>query len=810
MQASRTEAPDNTLRSHIFHSLGFRIGLGFGAVMLTMLAVGGVGLYGVSGLGRLIDNSSQIIGLVTKSGAAGTAFQRYQQSGSAEDAGNAHQAIAVVAQDVSQIGSMSAIANDVAALDQQVGLLGQVYVNRAVALETIGKAKSELNQATSEIIEKSQASFNEADEHNFAALQEISNIDQSFSSSDQVQTSVLKSQALFLMYARTSDRKYIDTARSEISAIGLQLDNLLNRQEAKNQWDQIRGAKEKLATLGSALGKSSTLAIVLSRDSQNETARQQLATLTDQIGILFQDLGNFAGGLKNRFLFARAAALQVLVDTGTDRNAALTTLGKGRTFGDAVSRLRTVTDGYRLMPTAANERVVQNSIDALVKLAEDLKASKLPDVGTSVAAYRAAFLRLADSTRADQQAKNKAEAVTAGTTDAISNTAINALASARTLAARISLLTLATLIAGMLLGAAIAIATGRFLSRPITALTLAMSKLANGNTSAAVPGVTRADEIGAMARAVEIFRDNAIERNRLESAAAEDGARRVARQRRVEMLIDAFRTNIREMLEALNRQSARMQATATQLAGTAEHSQERVGEASEASSEASANVNTVAASAEELTASIDEISSRVAASIRVVNLAADHATASNVKVSSLAEAATRIGNVVGLINTIAEQTDLLALNATIEAARAGEAGKGFAVVAAEVKQLANQTAQATQDIASRVEEIQLSTSEAVTSIQEIGKSMRDVTEFTSSIAAAVEEQGMATSEISRNAQGAASGTAQVAQSMDGLTQTANDVSAAAQEVANVASDVSSANSRLASTVEAFLNDVATA
>lgn len=810
MKASRTEAPDNPPKPRGVRSLGFRIGLGFGAVMLTMLAVGGVGLYGVSGLGRLIDDSSQVIGLVTKSGAAGTAFQRYQQSGSTEDADNAHQAIAVVAQDVSQIGSVSGIANDVVALDQQVGLLARVYVDRATALETIGKAKSELSQATIEIIERSQSSFNEANERNAAALQEISNIDQAFSSSDRVQTSVLKSQALFLTYARSNDRKYIDTARSEISATGLQLDNLLNRREAKSQWDEIRGAKEKLTTLGSLLGKSSTLAIILSRDSQNETARQQLATLTDQIGILFQDLADFAGSLKNRFLFARVAALQVLVDTSAERNAALETFGKGRTFGDAVSRLRTVTDGYRLAPTAANERVVQHSIDDLVKLAEDLKASKLPDVDSSVAAYRAAFLRLADSARADQQAKTKAEAVTAGTTDAISNAATSALASARTLAARISLLTLSTLVVGMLLGAAIAIATGRFLSRPITALTLAMSRLAGGDTSAAIPGVKRADEIGAMARAVEIFRDNAIERSRLEEAAAVDGTQRIARQRRVEMLIDAFRTNVREMLEALNGQSARMQATATQLANTAEHSLERVSEASEASSEASANVNTVAASAEELTASIDEISSRVAASVRLVNLASDHAITSNAKVSSLAEAATRIGNVVGLINTIAEQTDLLALNATIEAARAGEAGKGFAVVAAEVKQLANQTAQATQDIASRVDEIQLSTSEAVTSIQEIGKSMRDVTEFTSSIAAAVEEQGMATSEISRNAQGAASGTAQVAQSMDGLTQTANDVSAAAQQVANVASDVSSANNRLATTVEAFLNDVATA
>jgi len=809
MQASRTEAPDNPAKPRGSRSLGFRIGLGFGAVMLTMLAVGGVGLYGVNGLGALINESSQIIGLVTKAGIAGAAFQRYQQSGAPEDRENVQRAVAIVAEEAGKIEGVRRVADDVGALDQQVELLAQVNVDRAAALMTIEGVESELGKATDDIVERSQAQFEETNRKTSDALQAISDIDKSFFFSDSIQTSILNSQALFLTYMRSSDRKNIESARSEISATGLQFDNLLNRQEAKDQWKQVQVAREKLATLASLLGKSSATAIALSRDNQNETARQQMADLTDQAGALFRELADFASGLKKRFIFARATALQALVDTSAERNAALATFGKGRNFGAAINRLRAATDGYRLAPTASNEQVVQGTIDEVAKLADDLKASGLPDMGTSVAAHRDAFAGLAGSTRMDQQARTKAETVMTTTTDAISGAVATALASAQKLTDRIRFLTLATLITGVLLAIAIAAMTGRLLSRPITALTRAMGKLANGDTASVIPGVERADEIGAMARAVEIFRDNAIERGRLEAAATADEARRVARQHRVETLIDGFRTNVRGMLDALTDQAARMQATAAQLTGVAQQSLERADEATGASREAAANVSTVAASAEELAASIDEIASRVTASMGVVGMASEHAAASNARVSSLAEAATRIGNVVSLINTIAEQTDLLALNATIEAARAGEAGKGFAVVAAEVKQLATQTAQATQDIASRIDEIQLSTTEAVTAIREIGKSMRDVTEFTNSIAAAVEEQGMATSEISRNAQGAASGASQVVQSMAALTEVANDANAAAQEVASVACDVSSANGSLAVTVEAFLNDVAT-
>ncbi|SCM76880.1 putative Methyl-accepting chemotaxis protein signaling domain [uncultured Pleomorphomonas sp.] len=810
MKASRTETPGNPAKPRGLRSLGFRVGLGFGAVMLTLLAVGGVGLYGVSGLGTLIGDSGQIVGLVTKSSAAGAAVQHYQQSGAPEDADNARQAVAIVAEEAGKIEGIRRIASDVAALDQQVELLAQVNVDRANALTTIGRVESELGKAADDIIGKSQAQFEATNEKNINALQDIANIDKSFSFADSVQTSVLKSQSLFLMYTKSNDRKNIEAARSEISATGLQFDNLMNRQEAKDHWKQIQDAKEKLAALGSLLGKSSALAITLSRDNQNEAAKQQMADLTDQVGGLFQELANFASSLKNRFIFARSAALQVLVDTSAERNSALATFGKGRAFGDAMNGLRTATDGYRLASTTASEAVVQDSIDKVLGFADDLKASGLPDIGPSVMAYRDAFARLAESTRMDQQAKSKAETVTATTTDAISGAVATALASARELAGRIRLLTLATLIAGVGLGTAIAVITGRLLSRPIAALTLAMGRLADGDTASVIPGVRRTDEIGAMARAVEIFRDNAIERGRLEAAATAEEARRVARQQRVETLIDGFRVTVRGMLDALTGQAARMQATASQLTGVARQSLERADEATGASGEAAANVNTVAASAEELAASIDEITSRVTASMGVVGLASDHAATSNAKVSSLAEVAARIGNVVSLINTIAEQTDLLALNASIEAARAGEAGKGFAVVAAEVKQLANQTAQATQDIASRIDEIQLSTGEAVDAIREIGKSMRDVTEFTSSIAAAVEEQGMATGEISRNAQGAALGTSQVVQSMAALTQVADDTAAAAQEVANVARDVSDANGSLAVIVEAFLNDVAAA
>ncbi|MEP0235800.1 methyl-accepting chemotaxis protein [Roseibium sp.] len=280
------------------------------------------------------------------------------------------------------------------------------------------------------------------------------------------------------------------------------------------------------------------------------------------------------------------------------------------------------------------------------------------------------------------------------------------------------------------------------------------------------------------------------------------------RQGRVGERISEFRQEIEIKLSAVTEQVRAMRSASQDLGSVAEDTSGRAAVAADASDTASSNVQTVASAAEELSSSIGEISRQVEQTTGIVAQATDGAQTSNQKVAGLAEAANRIGEVVTLIQAIAEQTNLLALNATIEAARAGEAGKGFAVVAAEVKELANQTSKATEEIGAQISAIQNETKDAVEAIGAIAATMDEVNNYTSAIAAAVEEQGSATDEISRNVAEAANGTGLVASNIGGLSEAAERTTASASTVAQSAEELEREAELMRASVDAFLRDVA--
>ncbi len=362
----------------------------------------------------------------------------------------------------------------------------------------------------------------------------------------------------------------------------------------------------------------------------------------------------------------------------------------------------------------------------------------------------------------------------------------------------------------LVIGVALCALTFLYVKGQMTAvhrLSEVMDALSRKDYGVTIDDTGRGDEIGAMARAVAGFKDSlqqAEDAGRRQRAAEAEQARR---RTEIDSATQAFAGNIDVVVRAVSDSAMRMRGNAERLSRSAEETQAAVGTVSSASQLASANVETVAAAADELTASIGDISRRVGEASSVADRAVAEAQTTNETVQGLAEAANRIGEVVELINSIASQTNLLALNATIEAARAGEAGKGFAVVASEVKNLANQTAKATEDIQAQVGAIQGETQRAVGAISGIVETIRRISEITATVAAAVERQGAATGDIARNVQQASGGTRAVTGGIDGVSRQAQETGANAEELLAAAQTLLGESQRLGSEVTGFLSIV---
>lgn len=348
----------------------------------------------------------------------------------------------------------------------------------------------------------------------------------------------------------------------------------------------------------------------------------------------------------------------------------------------------------------------------------------------------------------------------------------------------------------------------RGVSVPVIRISDVMRRLAANDKTVEVPFRDRGDEIGEMALAVQIFKENAIQMERLQVEQEAQKAKAEAERRAVMLkLADAFEARVKGVVDTVASAATEMQATASAMSGTAEETSRQAMVVASASEQASANVQTVASATEELSSSIQEIGRQVTNSSRIASQAVTETRRTSDTMQTLESAARQIGDVIQLINDIAGQTNLLALNATIEAARAGDAGKGFAVVASEVKTLATQTARATEDIQAKVNEIQSATGGAKLAVEGVEKTIATLNEIAGNIAAAIEQQGAATREISSNVQQAARGTQEVNNNISGVNQAAAEAGSAATQVLGSANGLSKEAETLRREVESFISTV---
>jgi methyl-accepting chemotaxis protein len=348
----------------------------------------------------------------------------------------------------------------------------------------------------------------------------------------------------------------------------------------------------------------------------------------------------------------------------------------------------------------------------------------------------------------------------------------------------------------------------RGLVQPITALTGNMSTLAEGRLEITIPFTERGDELGEMARAVEVFKLNGLEVRRLEAAQQEREAKEAEERRRLRLQLAAeFESSVGQVVQAVSAAAEELQATAQSMSALSVETSAQAGSVAAAAEQSSVNLGAVAAASEELSGSIGEINRQVRTSSEIAEQAVASSRTADQNVERLTQSVARIGEVADLIKSVADQTNLLALNATIEAARAGEAGKGFAVVADEVKTLARQTTQATEDIRQQILAIQQDTQEAARSIRDISRVIGQNDEIVTSIAGAMEEQGVTTHEIARNVEQAAMGTREVSGNVGALSTAAEETGAASSQVLGAAQELSRHAGLLSSEVQAYLRRV---
>ncbi|WP_208985405.1 methyl-accepting chemotaxis protein [Stappia sp. P2PMeth1] len=802
-------------------NLGFaaKIGGGFAIVLLLAAVLGGVGTMAIGGLTQQMDTSRIATGVVASLQEVSAARETFLQSRQTEDATKMEAEVGALARQLealrasvagdaaagravdAAIQSVSVMRSNFADVGSEIGRQQELSGELAASIARLGDLSNQIN-GDMQIVRR------DAKRESLRAAATRRKADDIIRFVVALREEALRTQYLFLRSTTSTTSGLLEEAIAEAGKLGDNARALTNaRVDGVDQ-----ASVELLAGRATELQEQFTLLAGTTSFADVHRLRAQINKTLEDIVLAAKDVQTSAykaiDAVQQEVQARDIALIKVdLVSANASDlskqalNVKATTLGFMSGFGtiEADSVLRDISELSFVAGTLAASASQFPEVAEKVQLAQ-----------AEIDSYRNSFENMLNSLGAVRTSSGELASVTADMRRQITSLASEQADRAANSGAASFWTIVVTLASVVGLGVAVAIVLSLAITRPTRRLTAVMGRLAEGDTDVEIDGTERGDEIGAMSRTVEVFRDNARERARMREEQEREQQAAAARQARVDELIGSFRAQVQELLSSVGDTAAGMEATARDLTRIASESAGRAEETTRASGAATQNVESVATAAEELAASIAEIARQVGQTTEVVNQATHGTRQTNEKVAGLAAAANKIGEVVTLIQAIAEQTNLLALNATIEAARAGEAGKGFAVVAAEVKELANQTSKATEEIGAQIAAIQGETKEAVEAIAAITQTMQEVDSYTSAIAAAVEQQGAATNEISRNVQNAAEGTTSVTSNMGELANAVAETNASADMVLVASGDVGEKTRQLRGQIDRFLSDVAAA
>ncbi len=777
-------------------SLATTIRLGLVSMAVFSGIVGIIGFRGLNALGTAVNQTAAASDIMAGVNAAAgsvatfvlTPDERYIRQAKASLDG------AVKAVDgVGDAESVSRISENISAFRGVIDALGTASGSINTAAADLASATGSLQQAAAAAEDASGKKADAADREVGFVQIDLTSIRSVGFNASTVQSAAHEIKAALIAYSRQPDDVLLGKAQSTLVLSRPAMDDLARLAGWPSTQKYVEKLGKRFAELDATL-----------QGLDNFTA-EKADTAIAAANAIVQTSGAFLASLSAAAL-ADEEARKARED---ERSKARVVAGMVRNFSDRMKSGVHGADRYRLTPTDDNAALARKALSQADSFGKMLERLDHPELRQGLSAVSASFEQLVTAKTSFDAATESALQTSRTASDLITEIAHSRQVAAESERRSSTMIMMATGVAVLVMALVIAALLARMVIRPIRQVTDSMHRLARGDTALTIDA-GRSDEIGAMMASVAVFRDNAVERLRLEGERIHQEERQHLRQAHTEELIQSFRQEMSTILTAVTQNADQMQLTADVLNQVAERSSTEAQSAARSSREASVAVQTVAASADELAASISEINGQVRGAMRIVEATSDTANATSTKTGALVEAATRIGDVVSLIRSIAGQTNLLALNATIEAARAGESGKGFAVVAGEVKLLATQTSRATDEIAAQIDEIQAATRTVVAAIDAISSGMGDVRTYTASIAAAVEQQGPATTEIASSVGEAANGTDSASQSVELLSQSVEETSKSATHVLQVSSDLNTQATRVRTVLDRFLTDVAAA